>query len=79
MDQPVLKDALFYKIWYQIETVLPLTKFVFPFKLVMWVIVLQMTKSHKYFNHIINFPIDVRGNSWQQFRKFYVLSLQPSN
>jgi hypothetical protein len=32
-----------------------------------------LDRTNKYFNHIIKFPIDVRGSSWQQFRKFYLL------
>jgi hypothetical protein len=32
-----------------------------------------LKRTNKYFNHIIKFPIDVRGSSWQQFRKFYLL------
>jgi hypothetical protein len=32
-----------------------------------------LERTNKYFNHIIKFPIDVRGSSWQHFRKFYLL------
>jgi hypothetical protein len=32
-----------------------------------------LKRTNKYFNHIIKFPIDVRGSLWQQFRKFYIL------
>lgn len=32
-----------------------------------------LKRTNKYFNHVINFPIDVRGTSWKQFRKFYLL------
>ena len=32
-----------------------------------------LKRTNKYFNHIIKFPIDVRGSSWQHFRKFYLL------
>lgn len=32
-----------------------------------------LTRTNKYFNHIIKFSIDVRGDSWKQIRKFYLL------
>ena len=32
-----------------------------------------LKRTNKYFNHIIKFPIDVRGSSWKHFRKFYLL------
>lgn len=32
-----------------------------------------LERTNKYFNHIIKVPIDVRGSSWQQFRKLYLL------
>lgn len=32
-----------------------------------------LKRTNKYFNHIIKFPIDVRGSSWQHFCKFYLL------
>jgi len=30
-------------------------------------------RTNKYFNHVIKFPIDVRGSSWQHLRKLYLL------
>lgn len=32
-----------------------------------------LERANKYFNHIIKFHIDVRGSSWQHFRKLYLL------
>ena len=32
-----------------------------------------LERTNKYFNHIVKFPIDVRGSSWQHFRRFYLL------
>lgn len=32
-----------------------------------------LDKTNKYFNHVIKFPIDVRGSSWQHFCKFKLL------
>ncbi len=32
-----------------------------------------LERTNKYFNHIIKFPIDARGNSWQHLRKLYLL------
>jgi hypothetical protein len=32
-----------------------------------------LERTNMYFNHIVKFPIDVRGTSWQCFRKFYLL------
>lgn len=32
-----------------------------------------LTRTNKYFNHIIKFSMDARGSSWKHFRKFYLL------
>ena len=32
-----------------------------------------LKRTNKYFNHIVKFPLDVHGSSWQHFRKFYLL------
>lgn len=32
-----------------------------------------LDRTNKYFNHIVYFPIDVRGSTWKQFRIFYLL------
>ena len=32
-----------------------------------------LKRTNKYFNHIIKFPIDVEGNSWEQLCNFYIL------